>query len=382
MAGERRGGAPRVPRSFWLLIPVLWIGFAIIWSAPGGRLIEDDRVTEIPWSTLIVEGMVNFGWWALLAPFIILVHWRLQEVRESIRGELSVLAMAFFLGLYFVLRSRIEIPGIRFGLAPGWDGFVSILPQSFMVYLFISVGARLVYSQASARERERDATEQALRASRLESQLADARLEVLRGQLQPHFLFNTLNAVSALIDEDPPEARRMLTRLSELLRMALEAMRDPEITLAREIEWLEHYVDLQRMRFEERLEVEIHVAPDALAARIPPLLLQPLVENAIEHAVEPRVTGGTIRVHAQRMNGRLRLSVRDDGAGPGGAGKGSGIGLRVTRDRLAALYGDAASIDLRAAPGGGAEAVVELPFRDAVADPSPTADHPSTPDAS
>ena len=376
-ATERKGAAPIVPRSFWLSIPFLWILFAVIMSAPGGRLIEDDRVTEIPWQTLFYDGLVNMGWWALLAPFIILTTWRIRETRESIRGELAVAAMVFFLIVYFLLRSRVDIPGVGFRIAPGREGFFSILPQSFMIYQFIAISARLVHSQARTLERERQIAEQAVHASRLESQLADARLEVLRGQLQPHFLFNTLNAVSALIDDDPAQARRMLTRLSELLRMALDAMRDPEITLAREVEWLEHYVELQRVRFESRLDLEIDVEPGTLGARIPPLLLQPLVENAIEHAIEPRPAGGSIRVEASRMDGRLRLAVVDDGPGPSSQ-EAHGIGLRVTRDRLAAMYGADASVSLRTRDDrAGAVALIELPFRSAHAEaegPAPDAE--------
>lgn len=361
------GAAGHTPRAAWLLLPVVWVAAAVISSAQGGRAINGDKVTEIPWSTMFLEGLIVFGWWALLAPVIIYVVGRIQDRVRS--GGVAALAhvgtAVLFVLLYFVLRSRLTVPGHWFSLAPGWAGLRSILPQSTMVYLLIAGGTIAVRAMQRSRAREREATEHALRASRLESQLADARLEVLRGQLQPHFLFNTLNAVSALIDEDPAEARRMLTRLSELLRMALDAMQKPEIPLAREIDWLEHYVDLQRMRFEERLDVQIDVAPDTLGARIPPLLLQPLVENAIEHAIEPRPAGGRITVHAARENGHLRLVVADDGPGPGDAsGKGSGIGLRVTRDRLAALYGADASVDLRAGALGGAEAVIEVPFRD------------------
>ncbi|HEX6588166.1 MAG TPA: histidine kinase [Longimicrobiales bacterium] len=356
----------RVPRAAWLLLPVLWVAAALLSSAPGGRAIEGDRITEIPWRTLFVDALISFGWWALLAPVIVVAVSRIQDrVRGPIaNGAAHALAGVLFVLLYFVLRSRLVMPGHWFSLATDWRGLRSILPQTVMVYTLIAGGTVAVRAMRRSRAREREAAAHALRASRLESQLADARLEVLRGQLQPHFLFNTLNAVSALIDEDPREARRMLTRLSDLLRMALDAMAQPEISLAREIEWLDHYVELQRMRFEDRLRVDVDVAPDAGGARIPPLLLQPLVENAIEHAVEPRGAGGHIRVVATRGDGRLRVVVKDDGPGPSSTtANGRGIGMRVTRDRLRAMYGDDASVELRRAPDGGAEAVVELPFR-------------------
>ena len=364
--GAGYGAAARAPRRLWLLLPVLWLVAALLSSAPGGRAIEGDRVTVIPWRTLFFDALISFGWWALLAPAIVWVAGRIQDrVRGAVAAAAAhALAGALVVGLYFVLRSRLVVPGRWFSLDTGWGGLRSILPQSVMVYLLIAGGTVAVRAMQRSREREREAADHALRASRLESQLADARLEVLRGQLQPHFLFNTLNAVSALIDEDPAEARRMLTRLSELLRMALDAMALPEISLAREVEWLEHYVDLQRMRFEERLRVDIEVAPEAAGAHLPPLLLQPLVENAIEHAVEARAPGGRIRVIASRADRRLRVLVKDDGPGPAlPATNGRGIGLRVTRDRLAAMYGADASVELRRGDDGGAEAIVELPFR-------------------
>ena len=363
VAGQ--GEATHVRRAAWLLLPVLWVAAALISSAPGGRAIEGNRVTEIPWTTMFFDSFISFGWWALLAPLIILTAGRIQDrvSPATLRWLAHVAAGVVFVLIYFFLRSRLVLPGRWFSLATDWRGLRSILPQSVMIYLLIAGGTVAVRALNRSRAREREAAEHALRASRLESQLADARLEVLRGQLQPHFLFNTLNAVSALIDESPAEARRMLTRLSELLRMALDAMADPEIPLAREIEWLEHYVDLQRMRFEERLDVDIDVAPDTLAARIPPLLLQPLVENAIEHAVEPRAAGGSIRVEVTRQNGRLRLAVIDDGPGPSAA-ETHGIGLRVTRDRLAAMYGDEGKVTLRSRDDRpGAVALIELPFR-------------------
>ncbi len=157
----------------------------------------------------------------------------------------------------------------------------------------------------------------------------------------------------------------MLARLSELLRSALEASERAEISLARELEWLEGYVELQQIRYDERLRVEMRIAPETLGARVPPLVLQPLVENAAKHAVEPRPEGGCVEVWAERDGEWLRLGVRDDGPGPGAApaeGTG-GIGLRNTRERLRALYGDRQRVLLRAQPQGGAEAVLHIPFR-------------------
>ena len=206
----------------------------------------------------------------------------------------------------------------------------------------------------------------ARRADRLERQLVAIDLQCRAMRLHPHFIFNTLNAISALIDVRPADARRMLARLSDLLRTAVEFMESSEIPLTREVELIEQYVELHQIRYEERLEIDVELAPEAIRAIVPPLVLQPLVENAIKHGVEKRAGGGRIAIAAEREGDTLRLRVRDDGPGPA-AESADGFGLGNTRARLATMYGTRASVTLRAADGGGAEAVVEMPFREGAA---------------
>lgn len=227
-----------------------------------------------------------------------------------------------------------------------------MLPQALAVYAIIAVVCVAFALHGCARD-----------ATRLEGQLFAARLEVLRAQLQPHFLFNALHAISALIDVRPHDARRMLTRLAELLRAAVEFSDAREVPLTRELEWIEQYVELQQIRHEEQLNVDVEVAPDAMRAMVPPLVLQPLVENSIKHGVEQRAGGGRIAIAATRDGDTLTLRVRDDGPGPGHSSS-NGVGLRNTRARLETLYGPTASVTLRAAEGGGAEAIVTIPFRE------------------
>jgi signal transduction histidine kinase len=209
----------------------------------------------------------------------------------------------------------------------------------------------------------------AWRATRLETQLVQARLDALVGQLQPHFLFNTLHTISAFVLEDPKQANRMIARLSELLRQSFNRERGPLVTLEAELELLDHYVAIQEARFGDRLRVTFRVDPRAASAVIPTLLLQPLVENAIRYGV--MANGGVAEVHiaATRSGDRLQLEVRDNGPGlsadtrVAGNGAGTGLGIANTRARLQELYGPGHRFELKnAAPGGGALATIDIPF--------------------
>jgi two-component system, LytTR family, sensor kinase len=207
-------------------------------------------------------------------------------------------------------------------------------------------------------------------SARLRAQLAEARLSVLQSQLNPHFLFNTLNAVSALVDRDPKGVRRMIARLSELLRGTLEPSSDPEVPLARELATIEQYLEILRIRFQGRLETSIESDAALADALVPPMILQPLVENAMKHAVSRTAAPSRIDVVARRNGESLVLTVRDTGAGEddnGSAGgeQGTGIGLRNTRARLEAIYGDDFSLDLARRDSAGTDATIRLPYHTA-----------------
>jgi two-component system, LytTR family, sensor kinase len=234
------------------------------------------------------------------------------------------------------------------------------LVSGILVYgSLVSVSHGIEYYR---RYRERE-----IRATQLLAQLSRAELEVLKMQLQPHFLFNTLHAISALIRPDPDAADRIITRLGDLLRMSLQSNGAQEVPLAQELEFVEKYADIQRTRFRDRLSLGVHAEQDALEARVPSLILQPLVENSIRHGVERREGNAAIDVRAARRGDRLLLTVTDDGPGfpeevltpvPG-----RGLGLANTRARIAALYGDDGRIEIGTAPGGGAVVTLDLPFR-------------------
>jgi two-component system LytT family sensor kinase len=183
-------------------------------------------------------------------------------------------------------------------------------------------------------------------------------------QLHPHFLFNTLNAISTLVHKDPEVADRMIARLSDLLRLTLENIGVQEVRLAQELEFLERYLEIERMRFPDRLEVRMRIAPETLDARAPYLILQPLVENAIRHGIAPRSTRGRVEVRAERKNGMLILEVRDDGPGISPkANPKKGLGISSTRARLEKLYGAAHRFDLSNASEGGLVVTLAWPFQ-------------------
>ncbi|MEN8376907.1 MAG: histidine kinase [Gemmatimonadota bacterium] len=222
--------------------------------------------------------------------------------------------------------------------------------------LALAVHAFLHYRELRDRE---------LHAARLQSELGEAQLSALRARLHPHFLFNTINTISASVYRDPAAADRMLGGLSRLLRRALAAEPGAETTVSEEVATLDTYLDIMRERFGDRLDATIAVGEGLEEALLPPFVLQPLVENAVGHGIGPRAGGGAVRVGISAVGDRLRLEVADDGVGvrePEGAMR-SGIGLSATRERLAHLYGDAATLRLEPRAGGGTVASVELPLR-------------------
>jgi two-component sensor histidine kinase len=209
--------------------------------------------------------------------------------------------------------------------------------------------------------------EQEIASARMDAGLADARFEALSAQLNPHFLFNTLQSVSTLMRRDTEVAAEVLARFGGLLRLALERTAVQEVTLAEELELLAMYTDIERVRFGGRLRLEVRADPSVQGARVPHLLLQPLVENAIRHGVEARRGEGRVEVSAEADGAALVLRVRDDGPGPAASGGGAprGIGLANTRARLAALYGGRQRLELDAGAEGGACVTVVIPLRHA-----------------
>ena len=247
-----------------------------------------------------------------------------------------------------------------------------VVDDTTSVYLPVVIVAHAISYYRRFQERE-------LRATQLQGQLAKAHLQSLKNQLQPHFLFNTLHSISALMLTDVVAADRMMTSLSDLLRLSLDGNETQITILAREIEFLQVYLDIEKTRFQDRLCVVYDIAPECLDAQVPHLLLQPIVENAVRHGISKRSSPGEIRVVARHDGQSLYLHVRDNGPGwaqrrdaeiePDDDRSKHGLGLGLTRERLLALYGSEHNCELRNLPEGGAEVTLRIPFDVAVQAP-------------
>ncbi|HET7809594.1 MAG TPA: histidine kinase [Steroidobacteraceae bacterium] len=313
---------------------------------------------------------------ALITPLIVWAgrRWPLERQRLG-----RLLALHFVLSIaWALLRLSLEA---TFHLT--WNQFWPIQPPvtfrseitlllifgfhtavvAYWVVLAIQTGFRYY---ANYQERAQAALRSELRASQLETQVAQARLGALKAQLQPHFLFNTLNAIVVLVRQQKGrQAEETLARFSDLLRAVLADMDAQEVTLARELEYLKLYLSIEQLRFSDRLRVDIDVDPDLLDAAVPHMGLQPLVENAIRHGIGARATSGIITIRARRAGDAMHVEVKDDGPGfdSAGAPGGMGLGLANTRARLRQLYGTSAELRVATAPEGGAVVTLVLPVR-------------------
>ena len=249
---------------------------------------------------------------------------------------------------------------------------VSPLDEGAKLLLLAMAGAIATYAtnwQERLATRFSRATEE---REQLEARLARAQLQSLRLQLHPHFLFNTLNTINALIGTDRHAAERVVSGLSELLRMSLSSASEQEVTLAKELELLTHYIEIQQIRFQDRLTVDFRIDPDARYALVPNLMLQPLVENAIRHGIAPRAAPGHVVVTAARRANRLELSVVDDGVGEKtNRDHRDGVGLGNTRARLLSLYGSDHRFEASGGVTGGFAVRIEIPYRTDMASKDP-----------
>ena len=250
--------------------------------------------------------------------------------------------------------------------AINWEALKSLLFANVVddlsgACLPIILSAHMISFYQSTRERER-------RTAQLEGQLAKANLQQLKAQLQPHFLFNTMHSISALMLTNVGAADKMMSRLSDLLRMSLEDGNGQITTLSHELEFVTAYLDIEKIRLGDRVSISLDFADDTLDAQVPHLLLQPLVENAIKHGVSKISTLGEIRVVTSRHDDRLHLMIRDNGPGLSTSqanGRSPGLGLRATQERLQTLYGSDQRLVFRSNQGAGLEVSVDLPFRSA-----------------
>jgi signal transduction histidine kinase len=334
------------------------------WLAVVNPLVDITAVTAIIGGYALAQApALAFKSPIWVAYFVILAG---RPIASSARkaAAVAVLAVAEYGALLtaFVAAGRLAL--VESPLVASVSAYVAPLDEGAKLLLLAVAGAVATYATAWHEQVATSYSRELRERARMETQLAQAQLRSLKLQLQPHFLFNTLNTITALITVDPRRAEQVISELSELLRLSLHNSADQEVPLERELEMLQPYLTIQQIRFEDRLTVDVHVAPEARDALVPNFILQPLVENAIRHGLAPRAAAGRVEVSARRDDGSLRLVVRDDGVGVHAAGGPAreGVGLGNTRERLRRLYGARHRLEIRSAPGAGFTVDIAIPF--------------------
>ena len=317
-------------------------------------------------SELVWQVALSFIW-ASSTPLIIWLsnrfriekqHWVTPVAVHIVAGILIALVQCAVHGLILKATFHLGEPLVFSQLLPSF--YFNIDKMLIVYWMIVFINHTYVYYQ---RFRERE-----VRSAQLEAQLAQAQLQALKMQLHPHFLFNTLNAISSLMHTDVEAADRMMARLSDLLRLTLDGAGKQMVTLKEEIDFLNHYLEIEQIRFEDRLTVRLDIPSETLDAQVPTLLLQPLVENAIKHGIAPHAAAGCVEVSAQRKNGTLYLQVKDNGSGFKNGGEQAfqqGLGISNTRARLEKLYGSSFHFDISNGATEGAVVRVSFPYQSA-----------------
>ena len=345
----------------------LWMAlYAVVWTVVGllftghGVVHAGSDDLPIPWLDL-VSGVLDWYLWGLLFPVIWGVCRRFPFERGQLLLRLPInLASGLVITLaYLLLRlAKQQLLGIEDGASGAFaTDLLSGIEYYLLIYFALVAVIHALASYKKLRDREVD-------ASRLEAQLALAHLEVLKTQLHPHFLFNTLNAISSLMHRDVDAADRMISMLSDLLRLSLDNDRRHQVSLREELEFLDRYLAIEKIRFRDRLDVSIEVEDSCWDAMVPRLILQPLVENSIRHGIALRSAAGKVTIRAQRQEDGLVVTVWDDGPGiPRGPEEVRfGVGLSNTQARLQQTYGEVHRFELRNAASGGFEVSLWMPF--------------------
>jgi sensor histidine kinase YesM len=322
------------------------------------------------WRDALFWDLLGWYLWIPLTPAVIWFGRRFRLDRQ--RWRRSVL-IHFHAGLGLALLRVTVLMLINFvAFAAPRDvaRFTRFLREgSFLLLTELLIGMvcyGMILASVHALDYYRQYRAEELRASQLQALLAQSQLQALKMQLHPHFLFNTLHSISALQLEDVAAAQKMTARLGDFLRLTLDNAGAQEVTLKQEMEFLKCYLDIERVRFGPRLSVHFEIAPETLDARVPNLILQPIVENAVRHGIAPQTTPGRLDITSQHIDRKLRLEVRDNGPGLGTGRAGSvykeGLGLANTRARLEQLYGAEYRFGLHDAPDGGLVVTMEMPF--------------------
>lgn len=353
-------------RKLWVRMGLIWGTWAVVafFFATQVYTVYYKEEKPIPFRrALLVQGLICVLW-ALATPLVLWLARRFRIERNNWRRRVP---------LHFLISLGLSIPMITIDYVIyitqiGRGGSLSVmrtfqfvlynLDRCLLIYWVIVLISHAFNYYNSYRKGE-------LRAAQLRTQLVQAQLEALKMQLHPHFLFNTLHSISALLNQDVEAARRMISRLGDFLRLTLDNTGTQEVTLQQELEFLNGYLEIERVRFQDRLTTMVRVDPNLLDQRVPNLILQPIVENALRHAIA-NSNGGRIEIVIEPNEGMLRIQVRDNGPGlrlvPAiGETARHGVGLANTKARLERLYGSAHRLDLANEPSGGLVVTMELP---------------------
>ena len=358
----------------WTLVSIIFAG--ISYAAAIG---ENNK--EFGFISALRLNLVQFYVWAILSPLVFRFSRRFPiELRPlNVRNLLLYFpALISFAGIHQVIHLAV-----LWSITPRWRQKYPALIDCYRAYfafgfyidliiallIVIAVHTLLYYQSFRASE---------LAQSSLKAQLAQAQLRALKMQLHPHFLFNTLHSISSLVLEDPPKANSMIARLGDFLRLTIDNSDQQLVTLKEETEFLRCYLDIEQVRFGDRLTVTFELEPQTLSAQVPHLILQPMVENAIQHAIAPRSARGHINIEAKRLNSLLRVAISDNGPGISSNANlpwKQGVGLTNVRTRLRQIYGPDFRFELMNTKGGGVTAFMEIPFE---REPNPNIDQQST----
>ncbi|MCI0614161.1 histidine kinase [bacterium] len=360
----------RLSPSRWGLILFVCLLIGVTFAVQG-FIYANQKGYPLSWRDSFTEQIPFWLVWGLLAPVIFrfIQHVPLDRERWFINVlkhvpasiVFSVIHLTLYMLILAVLRERDLMESSK-----SMNTFIALITRlnfGMRMWSYLMLAA-FAYA-ADFYQRYQEGT---MRTSQLETQLAQAQLQALKMQLHPHFLFNTLNSISALLHKNPEAADRMIARLGDFLRLTLRNSGTQEVTMQQELEFLKCYLDIERIRFQDRLTVEINVQPEASTARVPNLILQPVVENAIRHGIVTHNEPGRIEISAQCVNGWLEMKVTDNGPGLARSKDGTvditeGVGIKNTRSRLQQLYGETYRFELADASGGGLEVRVRIPLR-------------------
>lgn len=348
--GRRRATQAMVVSAVWTLVA--------LFSALRISLETTYSGQPTDWPGALLRGLAHAFPWALSTPLVLALTRRFPLGRRKLFRNATVHVGA---GILFSVVNFALYAAASEWVDPSSTEPLTLLELQLNLLLYGALlgAGHAIHTTRHSRERE-------LKTARLEAQLSHARLDLLRTQLHPHFLFNTLNAIAELIHEDAERAEQMIADLSLLLRRTLNAGKSDRVPLAFEIEGLECYLAIERTRFDCALDVVVDVPDEARCALVPHLLLQPIVENAIRHGMEHHPGAGKVAVHAAVRDGDLQLEVTDNGPGfANGGATVAGIGLGNTRERLEQRYGDSHRLTLETGPNGGGRVVVRVPFEPA-----------------